>query len=59
MVEKIIPEVPEKKTITISLDPEEQMAFTQLLDIALRNMGTGALQVVVHFQNKLSNALQN
>ncbi|HZV21905.1 MAG TPA: hypothetical protein VE986_10215 [Hyphomicrobiales bacterium] len=43
-------------TVTITLTPEEQHAFLQLLDIALRHSGAGALDVAAHFKAKLAAA---
>lgn len=48
----------EKMIITITLNPEEQAAFRQLLDAALRVAGIGALDVVVHFKSKLDAVTQ-
>ena len=42
--------------ITITLTPEEQRAFLQLIDVALRYSGTGALDVAAHFKTKLAAA---
>jgi hypothetical protein len=42
--------------ITITLTPDEQRAFLQLIDAALRYSGTGALSVATHFQAKLAAA---
>lgn len=43
-------------SITITLDEQEQAAFKQLLDIALRQSGMGALDVAAHFKVKLDQA---
>lgn len=42
--------------ITITLNPEEQAALEQMIDASLRHAGTGALNVAVHFKNKLDAA---
>lgn len=42
--------------ITLTLTPEEEQAFKQLLDAALRAAGIGALTVVSHFSKKLEDA---
>lgn len=39
--------------ITITLDANEQTAFVQILDAALRHMGAGALDAAAHFKAKL------
>jgi hypothetical protein len=43
--------------ITITLTDEEQSAFQQVLDAALRHSGVGALDVAAHFKAKLVAAL--
>ncbi len=45
--------------VTITLTPDEQRAFLQLLDIALRHSGAGALDVAAHFKAKLAAAERN
>ncbi len=45
-------------TITLSLTDAEQNAFQQLLDLALRNNGVGALSVVSHFFSLINQAAQ-
>lgn len=45
-------------TITLSLSDAEQNAFQQLLDLALRNNGVGALSVVSHFFSLINQAAQ-
>jgi hypothetical protein len=39
--------------ITINLDDQEQAALRQLIDLALRHSGSGALAVAAHFSAKL------
>jgi hypothetical protein len=43
--------------ITITFTSQEQAALVQLLDVALRAVGLGALDVAVHFKQKLDSAL--
>jgi hypothetical protein len=43
-------------SIAILLNDQEQRAFTQLLDTALRHAGMGALEVVAHFKAKVEAA---
>jgi len=45
-----------EKGIELTLTHEEQQAFLQLLDIALRNHGLGAFDVVQRFRAKLDDA---
>jgi hypothetical protein len=45
-------------TINITLDDQEQAALTQLIDVALRHAGIGALDVAAHFKAKLDTAVQ-
>jgi len=45
-------------TINITLDDREQAALTQLIDVALRHAGIGALDVAAHFKAKLDTAIQ-
>jgi predicted AAA+ superfamily ATPase len=42
--------------ITISLTAEEQAAFLQLLDAAVKHIGLGAVDAAVHFKAKLAAA---
>lgn len=42
--------------ITLTLTPDEQQAFLQLIDAALRYAGNGALDVAAHFRAKLAGA---
>ena len=42
---------------TLVLDDAEQKALLQLLDIALRQSGLGALDVAAHFKVKLDAAI--
>jgi hypothetical protein len=44
-------------TITITLDAQERNALTQLIDVALRQAGIGALDVATHFKAKLDAAV--
>jgi hypothetical protein len=44
--------------ITITLNDDEQKAFAQLLDVALRHSGAGALDVAAHFKMKIAQALK-
>ena len=43
--------------ISLSLDEKEQSAFMQLIDVALRQAGLGALDVAAHFKVKLDAAI--
>lgn len=43
---------------TITLDAQEEAAFRELLDIALKSNGMGAMDVVTHFLRKLAQAGQ-
>ena len=45
--------------ITITLTDEEQAAFQQVLDAALRHLGVGALDVAAHFKAKLVAAVSD
>ncbi|MGO9172651.1 MAG: hypothetical protein ACLP7P_11875 [Rhodomicrobium sp.] len=42
--------------ITLTLNEAEQQAFNQLLDIALRQSGLGALDVAYHFRGRILSA---
>ena len=44
------------KDITITLNDQEQVAFRQILDLALKSQGTGALQAVILFMQKMTEA---
>ncbi|MBI4723862.1 MAG: hypothetical protein HY765_02290 [Rhodomicrobium sp.] len=46
------------KNAILVLDPNEQQAFRQLLDLALRHAGLGAFDLAKHFETKLASALQ-
>ncbi len=42
--------------VTLILNAEEQKAFVQLIDAALRHAGTGALDAAAHFKGRLLKA---
>lgn len=46
----------DETTITIALTPGEQNALMQLVDVALRHRGEGALDVAAHFKAKMGAA---
>jgi hypothetical protein len=43
--------------VKIELNDEEQKAYIQLLDIALKSQGINALDGVYYFKNKLNQAI--
>jgi hypothetical protein len=45
--------------ITISMSPEEQTAFLQLLDAAVKHLGLNAVDAVAHFKGKIASAQSN
>jgi hypothetical protein len=40
--------------INISMTPEEQNAFLQLIDAALKHLGLGAVDAAAHFKAKIA-----
>jgi hypothetical protein len=44
--------------VTITLEDNEQSALLQLIDVALRQSGLGALDVAAHFKVKLDAAVK-
>jgi hypothetical protein len=46
------------QTITLVLNQQEQNAFLQLIDTALRSSGLAAFDLAAHFRGKLAEAVQ-